>query len=86
MFSGFIGLRALVLLRQISRELSRANDLAELRLSIEHPGVYKSRIASSKRKGPVKSGSISTGNVERWNESWEKSRPKESQTGFSDIP
>lgn len=87
MFSGFIGLRALVYLRSIARELKRANDLSELRLSTEHPGVYKSRIVAATRKGPVKGGGISTGNVEEWNKKWERSHPlQEPPAGSIDIP
>ena len=78
----FGGMRALVLLRQIARELARANELTELRLEIEHSAWYKARVIG-KQKGPAKSGKkgndsfVSTPSVAQWNELYSKLHPPE---------
>jgi len=86
-FKGFLGLRALVLLRSISRELTRANDLTEARLAIEHPEQYKRRLVQKRkvvRTGESKSeterevkGTVSTASVEKWNENYRKLHPED---------
>lgn len=68
-------LKALVFLRAIARELKRSNDLAQLRLSIEHPSEYKAKVVN--RKGLKRRGEISQASIENWNEKYRQTHSEE---------
>lgn len=61
----FTSIRALVYLRQIARELKRANDLAEVRLALEYPAWGREHKVRTGRTARV--ASISVASVEDWN-------------------
>ncbi len=83
MFPGFAKLRIFLtsaaFLRRISRELHRMNDLAELRLSIEHPERYKT-YRSSGRVGSTtpqpRMVGITRPSVSDWNENYNQQHPR----------
>lgn len=88
MFEGFAklhqSLTTVVFLRRISRELRRANDLAEARLSLEHPQWYKSSpIVSLKSKvntlRPTKLSDLGTPSIEDWNRTFLENHPPQSE-------
>lgn len=73
-------MRVLVYVRRISKELQRANDLTELRLSWEHPAQFKSWRAKSGRTIPTTSArlsEISVASVSDWNQRYRELHPDE---------
>lgn len=73
-------LTGLVFLRRISRALAdqnklleRANELAQLKIELQHPAAYKSYKSNKGRTARV--AEISVASVEDWNEQWAKSHP-----------
>lgn len=87
MMKGFGKIRetliGVVFLRRISRELKRANDLAEMKLAMEHPTWYKqwkgaSKSAVNSLRGPRLS-EMSTADVMEWNKQWEERHPRDEE-------
>jgi hypothetical protein len=67
----FTGLRILVYLRGISRELARANELAETRLALEYPQWAKTEKVKSAIRSP-KFSHISAPSIELWNKAYKE--------------
>lgn len=91
MFKGFALLRqsltAVVFLRRISRELRRANDLAEARLALEYPQWYKSsNLARTQARNPTVLGrptrlsDLGTPTVDNWNKDYLERHPPQHET------
>lgn len=93
MFTGFAKLRQtltlLVFLRRIARALqqsnviaARANELAELRLRMEHPAAYKSGTFSPGGNGrsQPKLAEMGVADVEGLNKSWAEKHPALTQS------
>ena len=87
MFEGFAKLRQsltlLVFLRRISRELHRANELSEAKLSLEHPAWSKQWSGAGKaaRSQPSSSklAGLANPTVEEWNENYREKHPEEEE-------
>jgi hypothetical protein len=75
MWKGFVGLRALVYLRKISRELARSNDIAEARLATDLPQQFRTYKSGNIGKRP-KIAQISSPTVEEWNKKWKEQHPE----------
>lgn len=87
MFKGFASLRTsltlLVFLRRISRELHRANELAEARLALQYPAWYKASSIKSPTQTPLvssKLGDLSTPTIEEWNRDYREKHPEQTDT------
>lgn len=86
MFEGFAKLRSsltmIVFLRRISRELHRANELAEARLALDHPTWYKqSKFHRDERKTSSippapKFRTFEVASVEDWNQKHRDDHPE----------
>jgi hypothetical protein len=79
MITGYILLRALVILRRISKSLVRSNEIAEARfnlerdrLALEHPVWYKS---GGKMPTPTKRVVFGTATVAEWNQRHRERNP-----------
>ena len=68
-------LRVLVYLRQISRELKRANDISEARLANELPQQFRTYKAGKVGK-QSKLAQVSSPTVAEWNKRWEEKHPR----------